>query len=396
LRPHFRKHAVIFRFLNEGKAMKGHIRQRGKHSWRLKFDAERDTATRKRKIQYVTFRGTKREAQNKLAELIAAVGKGSYVEPSRTTVAEFLPARVDQWEAAGAISARTAQRYRQLIENQIMPHLGAKPLQRLRPLDIEEWHTTLLNGGRVRGNGGIAARTVAHAHRVLSKALKDAAKNGLVSRNVAKEQATPKVEDGEVAVVQNVPALVERLREWRLGTVAMVALFTGMRLGEVLALRWNRVHLDSKVAKVRDALEQTRAHGIRFKPPKSKAGRRDISLPDILIDALREHRKAMLELRMQLGAGKLPDNALLFATIYGEPLSPNAVSAAWADFCLEVTFHALRHTHASQLIDAGVDIVTISKRLGHAKPDITLRIYAHLFKKDDSKAAAAINASLGS
>jgi Phage integrase family len=90
------------------------------------------------------------------------------------------------------------------------------------------------------------------------------------------------------------------------------------------------------------------------------------------------------------------DDGLLFATIEGKPLSPNAVSAAWADFCPEVTFHALRHTHASQLIDAGVDIVTISKRLGHAKPDITLRIYAHLFKKDDSKAAAAINASLGS
>jgi integrase len=102
---------------------------------------------------------------------------------------------------------------------------------------------------------------------------------------------------------------------------------------------------------------------------------------------------------MQLGAGRLPDDALLFATVGGEPLSPNAQSAAWADFAdsigmPDVTFHALRHTHASQLIDAGVDIVTISKRLGHAKPDITLRIYAHLFRKDDSKAAAAINVAL--
>jgi len=93
---------------------------------------------------------------------------------------------------------------------------------------------------------------------------------------------------------------------------------------------------------------------------------------------------------MQLGAGKIPDDALLFATINGGPLSPYAVSAAWADFAEsidmpEVTFHALRHTHASQLIDQGVDIATISKRLGHSKPDITLRIYAHLFRKDDGK-----------
>jgi integrase len=93
--------------------------------------------------------------------------------------------------------------------------------------------------------------------------------------------------------------------------------------------------------------------------------------------------------------------SLLFADINGKPLSPNAVSAAWADFAKsngipEITFHGLRHTHASQLIDAGVDIATIAHRLGHAKPDITLRIYAHLFHKDDSKAAAAINAAFKS
>jgi integrase len=103
---------------------------------------------------------------------------------------------------------------------------------------------------------------------------------------------------------------------------------------------------------------------------------------------------------LRLGLGKLADDALLFAAADGGPLSPNAVSAAWAHFAdnigqPDVTFHALRHTHASQLIDAHVDIVTISKRLGHAKPDTTLRVYAHLFRKDDGKAAAAINAALG-
>jgi integrase len=178
----------------------------------------------------------------------------------------------------------------------------------------------------------------------------------------------------------------------------MIALFTGLRLGEVLALRWSRVDLDKNMLQVREALEFTQAHGIRFKPPKSKAGRRDISLPDILVDALRDHRKAQLETRMKSGLGRLPDDALLFASLSGQPRLPDVISATWRKFAArigipEVTFHGLRHTHASQLIDAGVDIVTISKRLGHAKPDITLRIYAHLFRKDDSKAAAAINAA---
>jgi integrase len=200
-------------------------------------------------------------------------------------------------------------------------------------------------------------------------------------------------------IVQDVPAFIATIKTngRALYVPAMTSLFTGMRRSEILALKWGRVDLDQKVIKVLEALEFTTAHGIRFKPPKSKAGRRDITLPDILVDVLRDYRKAQLELRMKLGTGKLHDNDLLFADIDGAPLSPNAVSAAWSDYAArigmpEVTFHALRHTHASQLIDAGVDIVTISKRLGHAKPDITLRVYAHLFRKDDGKAAAAINA----
>jgi len=379
--------------------MKGHIRERSPGHWAIVIDV-RDPQTGKRKRRWHSFAGTKRQAQVECARLLTEIKNGTHIDPSRITVAEFVGARVDQWEAAGDISARTAQRYRQTVKNQIVPHLGTKVLQKLRPLDIEEWHTTLRSTGRVRGEGGIAARTIGHAHRLLGKALADAAKNDLVTRNVTKTQPAPKVDDGdEMVIVQDVPGFVDKLRGSRLCVPAMVALFTGMRLGEVLALRWDRVCLDRKVIEIRAALEQTKAHGIRVKPPKSKAGRRDVTLPDILVDVLREHRKSALELRMQLGAGRLPDDALLFSTIDGGPRSPTVVSTAWGEFAdrigmPEVTFHSLRHTHASQLIDAGVDIVTISKRLGHAKPDITLRVYAHLFRKDDGKAAAAINAAL--
>jgi integrase len=175
-----------------------------------------------------------------------------------------------------------------------------------------------------------------------------------------------------------------------------VGAFVGAHHG--LARCWHsaggRVDLDGKVIQVREALEETKAHGIRFKAPKTKAGRRDITLPDLLVDALREFRKEQLELRLKLGAGKLQDDALLFAGFDGALPSQKRYSKAWSNFSPNMGFHNLRHTHASQLIDAGVDIVTISKRLGHAKPDITLRIYAHLFQKDDGKAAAAINAAL--
>jgi integrase len=270
----------------------------------------RDPQTGKRKRRWHSFRGTKREAQAECARLIASVGQGSYVERSKMAVAEFVRDRITQWEAAATISARTAQRYRQLTENQIAPQLGSKPLQKLVRLDIEAWHTALRQGG-------LAARTIGHAHRVLGKALRDAEKDNLVVRNPCKLQRAPKVTEEEMVIVRDVSVLVDKLTGFRLRVPAMVALFAGLRLGEILALRWSRVDLDSKVLKVREALEQTKAHGVRFKPAKTRAGRRDITLPDILVDALREHRKAVLELRMQLGAGKLPDDALLFSTIDG-------------------------------------------------------------------------------
>jgi integrase len=304
-------------------------------------------------------------------------------------VGDFVRTRIDQWEAAGKLSPRSAARYREILRNQIAPHLGDKPLQRVRSSDIEQWHTTLQAGG-------LKARTIGQSHRVLSKALKDALRHEVIVKNVAASQPVPKVDESEVTIVQDIPGFIEKLKGSRVYVLAMVSLFTGMRLGEVLALRWSRVDLDKRLIQVREAVEHTKAHGTRFKAPKSKAGRRDITLPDVLVGVLREHRKQQLELRMQLGAGKLPDDALLFADIDGRAWKCNQTSTLWQRFAekagIGVTFHALRHTHASQLIDAGVDIVTISKRLGHAKPDITLRVYSHLFRKDDSKAAQAINA----
>ena len=123
-----------------------------------------------------------------------------------------------------------------------------------------------------------------------------------------------------------------------------------------------------------------------------------ISLPAGAIEALKAHRVRQLEQRMMLGQGGRPE--LVFTTFDGDPITPDVLSKAWsrqtaAKGMPQVHFHALRHTHASMLISEGIDIVQISKRLGHASPTITLNTYSHLFKKDDDDIVSAIEKALG-
>jgi integrase len=371
--------------------MSGHIRRRGANSFELKYDVARDGGGRR--TVYTSVKGSRRQAQNELTRLLAQAAEGGHVEPSKLTVGEHLRARFEHWKITKVISKLTAQRYRELIENDIVPYLGARPLQRLNTRDVEAWHTALMARG-------LGARTIGHAHRVLSKAISEAMKHGLVMRNVCTLERAPKVAAEEIKIltpsqVNELPAL---LHGDPLEAPALVALHTGMRRGELLALKWGNVDLEDEIIRVRESLEQTRG-GLRFKEPKSRAGVRDITLPAIVVDVLQAHRKRELERRLLFGQGRPSDKDLIFPTWDGSPWAPNVFGVAWSRLSrklgLGVSFHALRHTHASYLIDLGIDVVTISKRLGHSSPAITLNIYAHLFRKDDGKAAAAINAALG-
>jgi integrase len=165
----------------------------------------------------------------------------------------------------------------------------------------------------------------------------------------------------------------------------------------LLALRWKDVDLEGATLRVEQALEQTKRGGLRFKPPKTKYGRRSIALPASVVAELRAHWKATLERRLILGQGKVDNDALVFANWDGSTRSPNAMSKEWRRAVhaakLKASFHSLRHTHASKLIAAGINVLDISRRLGHSSPAFTLKVYGHLFKPDD-RAAAAIEGLL--
>ena len=278
-------------------------------------------------------------------------------------------------------------------------HLGQMRIQKLRPVALADLYAKLMR------ESGLAARTVGHVHRVLHRALGHAAQWGVITQNPADNVSPPKVEAAEVQILRadDMQVILEKLQERRgrlLYTVAVVALTTGIRRGELLALRWCDVDLEAGKLAVEWSLEQIRQHGLRFKPPKTKHGRRTITLPAAAIAELQLHRKAQQECRLRLGQGRAPDDALVFANRDGELRNPDALSKEWATAMRQIgmqhiTLHALRHTHASKLIASGVDVLTVSRRLGHGSPTITLGVYGHLFANTDEKAAAIMEAALG-
>jgi integrase len=366
--------------------MRGSIRKRGTNSWELQIELERVGGKRHRR--FATVKGSKKDAQRELAKLLTAADEGTMADPTRMTVGEYLR----QWLGSTLTqSPKTLERYRELFEHQISPYLGDVKLQRLRPENIEQWHAALLTTG-------LSARTVGHAHRVLSSALKRAVENGTLARNVAAVRKPPAVEAQEVEILspEQIKAVLDSLRGHALHPIASLALATGLRRGELLALEWGDIDLERAVLRVERSLEETKA-GLRIKPPKTKRGRRNLTLPLEAVTMLREHRGQQRELRLALGQGGQP--VLVFSTIDGSLLSPDNLSRDWRRVCRAkklplVSFHALRHTHASTLIRAGVDVLTISRRLGHAKAAMTLDVYGHLMEGSDAAAAKAMEGVL--
>jgi integrase len=362
---------------------RGNIRKRGRNSWQIKFDVP---VGGQRRTKFVTVQGTRQDAQRELAKLLTAADAGLLVDPSNMTVEQYLR----QWlDGATAQSPKTLERYAELAARQIVPHLGDVKIQKLTVEQIRSWHRALLDTG-------LSARTVGHAHRLLRLVLGHAVRAGTLPRNVAAIERPPAVEADEVEIMppEQLPAILSQLQGSTIYPIVSLALATGMRRGELLALRWSDIDLNKGTLRVERSVEETKA-GLRVKPPKTKRAKRNLTLHGAAVAMLHAHRKQQLELRMRLGQGRPDDDAWVFSNIEGGLISPHSVSRSWRRFLIDhklprVSFHALRHTHASVLIADGVPIPTVSRRLGHSKSSITLDVYTHLLPGADQQAADAI------
>lgn len=379
--------------------MRGNITKRGKGSWRLKFDLGVDDATGQRNTQFVTVRGTKKEAEAELNRRLHQVEEGSFVERSGATVESYAL----HWLSAIApskASAKTLERYGEIINLHIVPKLGKIALQKLDGSKIDDFYQHLRTAGRRDGKGGLAPQTVQHIHRLLSQIMASAVKARKLRQSpMAAVQTTPKVRSEEIQVLDDAELgkLLKHLKGRAIYMPVMLAASTGMRRGEVLALRWKDIDLDRASLQVAQVVEETKA-GISLKEPKTDRSRRTIALPARLVQELRSHRGALAAQRLKLGLGK-DEQDLVFPTWDGRMRSPRPFSKEFAREADaagvgHVTFHGLRHTHITHLLRSGVPVHVVSTRAGHANPSVTLNIYAHMLPGQQEGAAAVVDAAL--
>jgi integrase len=365
------------------------------------FDVGRDPVTGKRKQKRMRGFATKKEAEKALAQAIAEVERGTYLDPAKITVGEYL----DRWFAnhARKLSPTTRRRYEGIIRHQLRPGLGSIPLQKLTPLHIETFLGHLEREGR-RDNKkskppGLAPGTVTYAYRVLHAALEQAVEWEMLARNPAARVEPPKVEKQEPKVLTEAEAthLLDTLRETYLYLPAFLALYTGMRLGEILGLRWEDVDLKNEVIHVRQASVQTRAGKPEYKPPKSAKGRRTVDISPAVVRELKAHRKRQLEWKLKAGSA-WRDTGLVCTWEDGSPINPPSLGSRFRVLArragFAISFHDLRHTHASLLLKAGVPLKVAQERLGHATITLTGDTYTHLLPTMQREAALKLEALL--
>jgi integrase len=249
----------------------GHIRERSAGAFELRYSLGVDSATGKRRIATTTVRGNRKDAEKELRRLLRSVDTGEHVEPNRITVREFLIT----WLGAvrSEVAPKTHERYGEIVSNFLVPALGNLRLAKLAPAHIQRAYNGWAAGGRRDSReGGLSPMTRRHIHRIFSAALTRAVEQQLIGRNPCDvfKKRLPKVERREMATLtaDQAQRLLGAIRHHRVYWPVLIALATGMRRGEILALRWRNTDLERGSIRVVESLEQTKA-GLRFKRPKT-------------------------------------------------------------------------------------------------------------------------------
>lgn len=353
----------------------GHIEQRG-NSWSIKVSLGKD-ASGKPRYQWLTVRGSRKDAEKRLAEVLHQVNSGAVTMPGKVRVADYL----DRWlgdYVKPNLSPRGYERYKDIARIYFKPVIGNLLLPQLKPEHLQklysEWQTQ-----------GLSAGTIRYHHAVIHRALATALKWGVVVRNVADAVEIPRIKRSEMLTwdEHELSQFLEAARDSsQYYELFYLALFTGMRRSELLALRWQDIDLILGQVYVSRGLHQLKDTSFVFSQPKSAKSRRTIALPPSAALILQSYHNKLLMDAAMLGT-TLTDDILVFSTIDGKPLRPNTITRAWVNLAIRagvkrIRLHDARHTHASLMLKQGIHPKIVQERLGHSTIAMTLDTYSHI------------------
>jgi integrase len=337
--------------------------------------------------------GRYKEVEKKLAEARGDAARGIVYDDENQTVGKYITRWLSD-SAKHTVKATSYRAYESQIRNHIVPALGKVRLSRLTPAHLQALYAAKLREG-------MKPASVRQIHAILHKALEQAVRFNLIPANPASKVDLPKVRQEEITPLSAVEANklldVTCDERDRFEALYVLALTTGLRIGELLGLRWSDIDLDARRLRVSRQLQRGEK-GLIFTEPKA-ASRHTVDLPVRTVEALKRHRKRQVEETLKAG-GAYHDNDLVFAGDLGGPIGPEKVTQRAFKPLLKraglpkIRFHDLRHTFATLLLARGVHPTYVQRALGHASVKMTLDRYSHWMPSMGRATAEAIDAAL--
>jgi len=375
----------------------GHIRKvklKDGHAWQVVVEKGMEANGKRQRI-YRNVRGTKTEAQKVLASLLTELDNGTYVEPDKITLSEYLRDWMQTYVEAN-LSPTTVDSYGINMEKHIIPHIGRILLQELKPMHLQKFYKVMLESGRSDGKGGLSAKSVRYIHRNIYEALEHAVRMQMISRNVAALVTLPKVKPykAKVYTEDQLVVLMRAAQGTEMELLIALAVALGLRRGELLGLRWADIDFENKTLTVSNNLVQTMKGSVN-KDPKSESSNRTIDLPESLIVLLKKHKKIQSENRLLLGSSYKTDGHVC-CKADGSSYCPGYYSKKFKKFLKEkglshIRLHDLRHSNATLMLKYGVQPKVASSRLGHSSIAITLDLYSHVLSGMQKEVAEKID-----
>ncbi len=350
---------------------------------------------RKRKFVYGK---TRKEVQEKLQTALQELQQGIVMTgTARQTVEQFLTDWLENSQKQ-SVRARTYERYEEIVRLHIVPVLGRHRLQKLSAQHVQAFYTRKLNEG-------FSASTVGVFHSVLHKALAVAVKWGLVPRNVCDLVSPPHADGFEIQplTAEQAHRLLSATRGHRLEALFVLALATGMRRGELLALKWQDINFATGTLQVRRILTRVPSKlpgkGFVETEPKTQRSRRSVVVAPFALDVLRRHYERQQEAKRKVG-GSWQEHDYVFCTSIGTHLHPSKDVLDQLKALLkkaglpDIRFHDLRHSAATLLLSEGVHPKVVQELLGHSNISMTLDVYSHVLPNMQQDAISRLNTTL--